>query len=186
MILDPSWDWICRILIHQLRCPDLYLCQRQPQDHLSHSHHLWEGIQCGNTQLQTTIQQLITIPCLIEAMGWAQWLKEQNLMISHFWDNILDHPHCFSSLPDDKQALMVYQEEQHKQWHHATSISGQGYDPSEINEALLLVESTQDSLLWEHHWKDDKVYKASVSTFPSPFHHENYYLTITLPKILHH
>lgn len=59
---------------------------------------------------------------------------------------------------------MVYKEEQQKQWHHATSIPGQGYDPSEINEVIL--ESTQDSLLREWCWKDDKIYKALVRYYP--------------------
>ena len=127
---------------------------------------------------------LIAIPCLIEAMGQAQWPKEQILMMSHFWDNILDHPHCSSGIPDNKQALMVYQEEQCKQWHHMTSVPSQGYDPSEINEAIL--ESTQDHLLQEHHQKDNEIYKSSVSTFPlhSSFKN-NYNLMIYLCKILH-
>ena len=109
---------------------------------------------------------LITIPHLIKAMGRAQWLKEKILMMSRFWDNILNHPRCSSGLPNDKQALMVYQEEQHKQWHHTTSVPGHGYNPSEINKAIL--ESTQDHLLWERHQKDDKVYKTLVSIFSFP------------------
>ena len=64
---------------------------------------------------------------------------------------------------------MVYQEEQQKQWHHATSIPGQGYNPYEINEVIL--ESTQDSSLREWCWKDDKIYKALVS---------NHLLSLTL------
>ena len=103
-------------------------------------------------------------------MGQAQWLKEWILMMSCFWDNILNHPHHSSGLPNDKHALMVYQEEQHKQWHHATSIPGQGYDPLEINEAIL--ELTQDWLLQEHCQKDNEVYKASVSIFASLTHHK--------------
>lgn len=47
-------------------------------------------------------------------------------MMSRFWDNILDNPRRSSGIPEDKQTLMVYQEEQRKQWHHATSVPGQG------------------------------------------------------------
>lgn len=88
-------------------------------------------------------------------------------MMSCFWENILNHLQCSSGLPEDKQTLLVYQEEQCKQWHHTTSIPGQGYDPSEINEVLL--KSTQDHLLQEHQQKDDKIYKSSVSNFPFSF-----------------
>ena len=78
---------------------------------------------------------------------------------------------------------MVYQEKQCKQSHHITSVPVQGYNPSEINEALL--ESTQDHLLQECCQKDE-VYKASVSTLSS-FHHKDYYLMIAPSrKILHH
>ena len=99
---------------------------------------------------------LIAIPHMIEAMGQAQWPK----------DHILDNPCCSTGLFKDKLTLMVYQEEQHKQWHHVTSIPSQGYDLLEISATLL--ESTESFLLWERHWKDDEAYKAMVSTF-SPY-----------------
>lgn len=67
---------------------------------------------------------LIAIPHMIEAMGQAQWPKDRILMMSRFWDNILDNPHRSTRLLEDKLTLMVYQEEQRKQWHHATSVPG--------------------------------------------------------------
>ena len=79
-------------------------------------------------------------------------------------------------LLEDKLSLMVYEEEQCKQWHHTTSIPGQGYDLSEISKTLL--ESTESHLLWECCWKDDKAHKAMVSIF-SPYYKYDY-LTVAL------
>lgn len=106
---------------------------------------------------------LIAIPRMIEAMGQAQWPKDRILMMSRFWDNILDNPRRSTGLLEDKLTLMVYQEEQRKQWHHATSVPGQGYDLSEISATLL--ESTESRLLRERRQKDDEAHKAMVSTF---------------------
>ena len=106
---------------------------------------------------------LIAIPHMIEAMGQAQWPKDHILMMSQFQDNILDNPCCSTGLHKDKLTLMVYQEEQCKQWHHMTSVPGQGCDLSEISATLLKL--TKSCLLWECHQKDDEAYKAMVSTF---------------------
>lgn len=104
---------------------------------------------------------LIAIPRMIEAMGQAQWASDRILMMSRFWDNILNDPRRSSGLPDDRETLMVYQEEQRKQWHHAASIPGQGYDLSEVNKTIL--ELTQHRLRQEHRRKDDEAYQAAVS-----------------------
>ena len=66
----------------------------------------WENLQKENTVIPDSKLHfnnfLIAIPYLIEAMGWAQWPKEWILMMSHFWDNILNHPHHSSGIPEDK------------------------------------------------------------------------------------
>lgn len=95
--------------------------------------------------------------------------------MSCFWDNILDHPHHSSGLPEDNKPSW---EEQCKQWHHMASVPSQGYNPSELNKALL--ESTKDCLLWQCHHKDDKIYKAFVSTIPPS---KTINLMMSFPKI---
>ena len=104
---------------------------------------------------------LVAIPRMIEAMGQAQWPPERLVMMSRFWDNILNHPTRSSGIPEEKHALMVYQEEQRKQWHHACSVPGRGYDLSEINQELLT--KTQERLLWERRRTEDEQHRRIVS-----------------------
>ena len=80
-----------------------YFCQRQSREHLPHSHCFWKRIQHSNSWFQTTFQQL---PNHHSPPNWSNGLspmaKEWILMMSHFWDNILDHPHHSSGIPEEK------------------------------------------------------------------------------------
>ncbi|KAG2107914.1 uncharacterized protein F5147DRAFT_577361 [Suillus discolor] len=85
----------------------------------------------------TTVDFAQAIPRIIAALEECDWPKQRILMLARFWGAIMTHRYWNSSDQVAQRALMIYQEEQQRAWHHAVALGTGAWDLSILSDIVL-------------------------------------------------
>ncbi|OAX30834.1 hypothetical protein K503DRAFT_806667 [Rhizopogon vinicolor AM-OR11-026] len=101
------------------------------------------------------------IPRVVTSLEKHGWLVDRVHMLAGFWDALMLHRYWSSDDPLEQCALLMYQEDQRRAWHHAIPLLEGAWDILVLDD--LDITCTFDRLYCKEHRRIDHDFNSRVS-----------------------